>query len=276
MPGALRCRTAKTPEKCSEQGSWEPQTDCKFVCSGEGVCTGECNPGEKTCSDQTPRQCDQTGQWLTGAQCVASACINGACGGGCSPDSLRCGTNNTPQKCSPTGVWQAQSPCQFVCSGAGVCSGTCAPGSKVCSGASLRTCRADGSGYDDLVCPAQKNETATCSGNACMSSCASPALKCGTPYCWKLDYGCESCVQGYVWREANANDKVCVPGAVRSQVAQENQQYTMVAQVCDSPYVWREATPDDHRCVTVEIRTRTRAENDASRMHTLVTSGAAP
>jgi hypothetical protein len=122
--------------------------------------------------------------------------------------------------------------------------------------------------------PAQKNETASCSGNACVSSCASPALKCpGSTLCWKLDYGCDTCSYPYVWREATATDHVCVPPETRTLAAQENSQYTMVAQVCDSPYVWREATPDDHRCVTVDIRTRTKNENDAGKTRTAVSTG---
>jgi hypothetical protein len=122
--------------------------------------------------------------------------------------------------------------------------------------------------------PAQKNETASCSGNTCVSSCASPAFKCpGSPYCWKLEYGCDACVSPYVWRDATANDHVCVTPEERAVVSQDNAQYTMVAQVCNSPLVWREATPDDRRCVTEEIRTRTRNQNEAGRTRTAVASG---
>jgi hypothetical protein len=126
--------------------------------------------------------------------------------------------------------------------------------------------------------PAQTNETASCSGNLCVSTCASPALTCaGSSLCWRLEYGCEQCVSPYVWREATPADKVCVLPESRSRSAAENGN-TMypVQQTCPSPFVWREATPDDHRCVPVDIRTTVQQENRASATHTVVSTGKLP
>jgi hypothetical protein len=164
-----------------------------------------------------------------------------------------------------------------VCTG-GECNGVCSPDSKVCSGNTLRTCRGDGLSYNDLVCPpAQANETATCSGNACKSSCVDPAKTCGTSMCWRLQYGCETCVSPYVWRETSAADKVCVPPEARTRSAAENSNAMYVVQeMCPVPFVWREATRDDHRCVPVEIRTQVSNENAAGASRTQVSTGRQP
>lgn len=37
-------------------------------------------------------------------------------------------------------------------------------------------------------------------------------------------YGPDTCISGYVWREAVANDRVCVTPAVREQAARDNSQ----------------------------------------------------
>ena len=39
------------------------------------------------------------------------------------------------------------------------------------------------------------------------------------------EYGPETCVQGYVWREAFEGDVACVTGAVRTRTYWENQGY---------------------------------------------------
>jgi hypothetical protein len=84
------------------------------------------------------------------------------------------------------------------------------------------------------------------------------------------DWGPNTCLDGYVWREATPADLVCVTGAVRSQAASDNRQAAarrsptggaFGPDTCVSGYVWREAVADDHVCVTVATRSRTRAEN---------------
>jgi hypothetical protein len=39
-------------------------------------------------------------------------------------------------------------------------------------------------------------------------------------------YGPDTCKQGYVWREAIPNDRVCVTPEARSQAAEDNQRGT--------------------------------------------------
>jgi len=81
-----------------------------------------------------------------------------------------------------------------------------------------------------------------------------------------------ACKSGYVWREANASDHVCVTPESRSTAAQEN----AVAEdrrdpngaygpnTCVSGFVWREAASADLVCVTPERRSAVRAENGAA------------
>ena len=91
-----------------------------------------------------------------------------------------------------------------------------------------------------------------------------PALSVG-------DYGPDTCVEGYVWREAFSGDHVCVTPQIRTQAAEDNNHAAerrnplggdYGPDTCLQGYVWREASPKDHVCVTPE--TRTQAANDNS------------
>ncbi len=80
----------------------------------------------------------------------------------------------------------------------------------------------------------------------------------------------DRCLQGYVWREANASDHVCVTGAIRSQTRYDNSQADARRQpgggpfgpdTCKQGYVWREAYSGDHVCVTPQTRTQAADDN---------------
>ena len=80
----------------------------------------------------------------------------------------------------------------------------------------------------------------------------------------------ERCVMGFVWREANANDKVCVTTALRTQTREENNLAAsrrsptggpFGPDTCRQGFVWREAFPGDHVCVPPSSRTQARADN---------------
>ena len=84
-------------------------------------------------------------------------------------------------------------------------------------------------------------------------------------------YGADTCIQGYVWREAFNGDHVCVTPQTRSQAAYDNSQAAKRRQpgggaygsdTCMQGYVWREASPTDHVCVTPTVRAQ--AANDNS------------
>jgi hypothetical protein len=83
-------------------------------------------------------------------------------------------------------------------------------------------------------------------------------------------FGPNTCAQGFVWREADASDFVCVSGAERATVRTENADPALHRNpgggpfgpdTCVSGFVWREAYPADHVCVTVARRTEARADN---------------
>ena len=98
---------------------------------------------------------------------------------------------------------------------------------------------------------------------AAVAVVAAPALADG-------NYGADTCLNGYVWREAVPADHVCVTGQVRTQTAQEN---SLAAarrsptggpygpDTCLQGYVWREAFAGDHVCVYPSSRDQARNDN---------------
>lgn len=87
-----------------------------------------------------------------------------------------------------------------------------------------------------------------------------------------LPYGPDTCIQGYVWREARTGDTVCVTPTTRAQVAQQNANPSANKdpngaygpQSCAQGFVWREAFDGDTVCVTPDIRSATLADNGAA------------
>lgn len=88
-----------------------------------------------------------------------------------------------------------------------------------------------------------------------------------------LPYGPDTCIQGFVWREARPGDTVCVTPNVRSRTAQENIQAAANKEpnggpygpdTCKQGFVWREAYPGDHVCVTPNIRSEAASDNAAA------------
>jgi len=82
-------------------------------------------------------------------------------------------------------------------------------------------------------------------------------------------YGPHTCIQGYVWREADDYDYVCVTPDVRAQAKDDNAQAASRIDpngaygpnTCINGYVWREAFPDDFTCVTPSVRSQAAADN---------------
>jgi hypothetical protein len=79
-----------------------------------------------------------------------------------------------------------------------------------------------------------------------------------------------ACVQGFVWREAFANDRVCVSPAWRQQARNDNLAAASRRSpaggdygpdTCLAGYVWREGNRYDHVCVTPQVRAQTAREN---------------
>jgi len=80
----------------------------------------------------------------------------------------------------------------------------------------------------------------------------------------------QTCIQGYVWREATQGDHVCVTPGTRQQAWNDNAQQDNRRQpgggpfgyeTCRQGYVWREATAGDRVCVTPQTRDQARYDN---------------
>lgn len=86
-------------------------------------------------------------------------------------------------------------------------------------------------------------------------------------------YGADTCVSGFVWREATVDDHVCVIPEVREQARRDNAQakyrvslsnHAYGPDTCRSGYVWREATYNDHVCVLPSVRDQAHRDNAAA------------
>ncbi|HLH23643.1 MAG TPA: hypothetical protein VK066_14070 [Chloroflexota bacterium] len=85
-----------------------------------------------------------------------------------------------------------------------------------------------------------------------------------------LPSGPDTCVSGYVWREAFEGDHVCVTPETRRQAAADNAAAASRREpnggaygpdTCRQGFVWRAARPEDHVCVTPERRDQTANDN---------------
>lgn len=86
------------------------------------------------------------------------------------------------------------------------------------------------------------------------------------------DFGPETCMEGFVWREAcGSTDRVCVKPDVRKDAQLDNAaaasrvskvDKTYGPDTCEPGFVWREACgPNDHVCVTLEVRGQAMNDN---------------
>lgn len=82
-------------------------------------------------------------------------------------------------------------------------------------------------------------------------------------------YGPDTCKQGFVWREADERDLVCVRPEVREQTREENRLASSRLagsgpygrNTCKQGFVWREAFQGDVVCVTPESRSQAAKDN---------------
>jgi hypothetical protein len=75
------------------------------------------------------------------------------------------------------------------------------------------------------------------------------------------------CVQGFVWREANGSDHVCVTPDVRRMTADDNAHAER--ERCVPGHVWREAFAGDHVCVPPQTRAQAWNDNAQQRGRTV-------
>lgn len=85
----------------------------------------------------------------------------------------------------------------------------------------------------------------------------------------RCKHGPDTCKSGFVWREANECDHVCVTPETRAQTAADNaaemERYAgggaYGPYTCKDGYVWREAFAGDHVCVEPAVRAQAAADN---------------
>jgi hypothetical protein len=84
------------------------------------------------------------------------------------------------------------------------------------------------------------------------------------------NYGPNTCLMGWVWRQAIPSDDVCVTPETRSQTWYDNSQAPYRVNpnggaygpnTCLDGYVWREAVPNDYVCVVPATRTQAAYDN---------------
>jgi hypothetical protein len=84
------------------------------------------------------------------------------------------------------------------------------------------------------------------------------------------DFGPDTCLNGFVWREARPTDHVCVTPDIRTQTSQDNalaasrrnpKGGAFGPDTCLTGFVWREAYDGDHVCVTPATRDEAKTDN---------------
>jgi hypothetical protein len=171
-------------QTCSAAGRWVSSETCMFVCSGAGVCGGQCVPGRRQCVGTMPQVCSTDGQWTnaggneclgaigascgSGGECMSGDCVDGVCcENGCAGTCMSClnsahgagnGRCRNVRSGSDPNNECADGTCRTgTCNGSGACgltpNGQSGPG---CSGATR--C----SGSSDLLLGS------TCQNGSCM------------------------------------------------------------------------------------------------------------
>jgi hypothetical protein len=87
------------------------------------------------------------------------------------------------------------------------------------------------------------------------------------------DFGPDTCLNGFVWREAVTNDHVCVTPDIRTQTRSDNAVAAsrrspnggpFGPDTCVQGFVWREAVSGDHVCVLPATRDQASKDNAAA------------
>jgi hypothetical protein len=212
MPGVRRCNPLTgLPELCTPMGTWSKQPACPFVCTGAGLCTGDCKPGARDCLNGVPRSCDPNGKWLAGNACPNVCTGDGVCSGECKPKAQDC-DDQTPITCDEAGFWHEGTPCKDSACNAGVCTGGCTPGKHEC-GANQTPQHCDDSGKWVL----ESRCKFVCTGDGVCGGTCTPGEKTCSGV---IAQTCRSDGSGY-------DTKTCMP-------AQDNETATCSKAVCGS------------------------------------------
>lgn len=181
VDGKKRC-SEQTPQICVS-GQWisEAQPCRGSACTGDGVCTGECEPHARRCGSGAesawPFLCGMDGRWRRVGQACAGRCEAGVCTGACRPSESRCTADGKGvEVCGATGTWGPGESCGAAACADGKCQGgACAPGEKRCSRTALHTPQVceKGAWVDQTPCL-----RAACVDGSCVGVCAPGSIRC--------------------------------------------------------------------------------------------------
>ncbi|WP_437568369.1 DUF1566 domain-containing protein [Sorangium sp. So ce542] len=183
-PGALSCdEDNNRPRICDESGRWRNRGSvCSEQTCVDGVCTGECAPGQKRCAGTTPQECARNGAWQDGELCdTGTHCSGGACVVTCTPGDLQC-DGDQPQRCDGAGEWVNDGKACPPCVGCDDSTARCAlmpkPDGATCTASDKCTLTAECQGGDCIPLSRVTCVTAeVCSPGICdpsTGSCAAP------------------------------------------------------------------------------------------------------
>lgn len=133
----------------------------------------------------------------------------------------------------------------------------------------------------------QTEDATTTQAALVVVKCSSSEIKCDNRCFSKssLRNGCNTCRARYVWRDAFANDQICVDSGERVNVQYENafgpDNVDPACQAnpsscfygrdqCKHGFVWRDAKPGDHVCVNPSARTASAEMNRKHKSRTIV------
>jgi len=190
---AMSCsQSAENPIACAQDGTCPSGLVCKANqciktecakdadCTGQacvnGVCTGECTPGQTQCAGNALQTCDANGTWPMGVECTNQTCIGNGGMAECKAGTEQCKDLTTQKVCNMSGNWETKTNCAAnsqTCVNT-TCQGSCAAGQVQCTGNSQQTCDQTGTWSPLMSCPKQ-----TCVQNmGCSGVCAPGDLNC--------------------------------------------------------------------------------------------------
>ena len=188
-----------------------------------------------------------------------------------------------PDQCKPGFVWRAAFPNDHAC-----VSGTTRARAATDNARAVQRRVKPGSpnpetclpgyvwreaGPNDNVCVRRTTRAKTAADNRQIAVRRDPSCSAGLPAASgnvplpmsACPFGADQCKPGFVWREAYANDHVCVTGTTRQQAGLDNlkakERKAPDSDACVQGFVWRESSSSDRICVSGSERGQAAADN---------------
>jgi hypothetical protein len=155
IPGYRGCADAATTGLCGVRSEWTELEACTDQACVQGVCQGECEPGDRRCVSDRVEVCDAAGAWQ-----VSDVCDHGCATEQPWPQCRACDTGVRQcsgiiqQECDATGFFVDLGACPSACvDGQCVTGAECSYRDQRCVSGSLETCASDGTWAVSKSCP---------------------------------------------------------------------------------------------------------------------------